>query len=332
MFLHFRKKKMKKLTVLISALVFSLSIVSAKPQFSMSLDIIGLTMSGDDLAKEGYSWADKERLEQVPLIPLALPAFTLCYGQPAPHNSHEAEDEKKEPEFQLLSTEFFISSTISLLDARANCEFSIYLTPLLQLTASSGIHSAWNYSSSNPSLGVYNPAKAEYDKLTSFSEFAYNFAGKATVTIPLPQAIILQGSYEHKYVAFTGADDKEPWKCGESGGVNGWKYQASVMIGKMFECPKLKMIGLIGSAEAWYSDSYFDERYKDYNPDFIEFSIVPMVQFELTKKQSLMAQAVISRDRKFENDDCDNDQQLLQVYDGTKWRLKTIMAIWHIDL
>ena len=323
---------MKKLTVLISALVFSLSVVSAKPQFSMSLDVIGLTISGDDLAKEGYSWADKDWLEQVPLIPLAMPALTLCYGQPAPHNNHEAENAEKEPEFQLFSTEFFITSTISLLDARANCEVSIYLTPMLQLTASSGIHSAWNYSSSNPSLGLYNPAEAEYDKLTSFSEFAYNFAEKATVTIPLPQAFILQGSYEHEYVAFTGADDKELWKCGESTGVNGWKYQTSVMIGKMFDCPKLKMLGLVGSAEAWYSDSYFDKRYKDYNPDFVEFSIIPMAQFELTKKQSLMVQALVSRDRKFENDDCDKAEQPLQVYDGTKWGLKTIMAIWHIDL
>ena len=45
-----------------------------------------------------------------------------------------------------------------------------------------------------------------------------------------------------------------------------------------------------------------------------------------------MVQALVSRDRKFENDDCDKAEQPLQVYDGTKWGLKTIMAIWHIDL
>ena len=50
------------------------------------------------------------------------------------------------------------------------------------------------------------------------------------------------------------------------------------------------------------------------------------------RNQMIMAMANVNRERKFESDDFKTSKTLSQVYDGSRWRFKNIMVLWHIKL
>lgn len=313
---------MKRIAALLFILFCVLHISFAEPQFKLSLNVIGYTLSGGDLTKSGYVWADKDYLEYVPIIPIGLPVLSADFQKKQNRGEKPA----------LISTNYKLSTSLSPVGVTASGETSISFTPLLTFTAMGGIQTAWNYGSSVQMLGLYNPAEKDYDGLTSFSEFSYTFGGEAKLLIPFNMNMI-QLSYNSSYFGFTGADDKEVWKCAQMNNcVNGWKYKASCMLARRFNYDKLKMLAIITSADGWYSDSYFDDIYKPYNPDFVQWSITPMVQMQLTKTQSLMINGVITRGRSFEDNDYDDGEELMQVYEKANWKFKSFMIIWHKDL
>ena len=295
----------------------------AEVQFDLSLDVIGMMFTGESISKMGYSWSDKYYLKNVPLIPIAMPSLTANV-----HKKYNPEDMRK-----LISTSYSWISSLNALGVETGAEYAVSITPLLKLKTFAGVKSAWNYGSSQKGLAVYDYVEKEYVRKTSLSQLAYQFGGEAGVMMPIPKGNMIQGSYSSTYVGFTGAEDKEVWKCGmDSDSVNGWKYRAALMFAHMYKGPNLSMIGITGSATGWYSENDFDDVYEPYKPNFVTFSISPMIQWKFKNKQNLMVSAVISRDRKFENEDYDSSEELLQVYDGTEWKLKTIMCIWHIPL
>lgn len=317
------KKSLKSL--ILTALLFLLPFnLISEPQFDLSLNVLGMMLTGESIAKMGYSWSDKWYLKNVPLIPLAMPAIAARV-----HKKSNREQQNKE----LLSTNYAWTSSLNFLGIESGVEYSVFITPLLELKSFAGMKTAWNYGSSQKGLAVYDPLEKKYVKKTSLSELSYMFGEDIAVTAPLPKGNILKGGFNTAYVGFTGAEDKEVWKCGmESNFVNGWKYTATLMLAHMYNNPSHAMVGIIGSASGWYTENYFDDVYKPYNPDFVTFAVTPMAQWVIGKKQNIMINAVISRDRKFKNSDYDSSEELLQEYDGTEWKLKTIMFIWHIPL
>ncbi len=312
---------MKRIAALICSLC-SLFYCVAEPQFGAALDIIGFTLTGHDLAKSGYFWADNAYLENVPLIPIAVPSFSVEIKKAPP----------KERKPALFSTNYRVTSTFSFMGISAGSEVSASITPLFTLSANANISSSWNYGTSIQTIGLYNAGKKKYDSVQSLSEAAYMIGGRADAVIPLG-IYIVRLSYGSTYAGFTGAADKEVWKCAQmNAAVNGWKYRGSCMFARRFTGGKLKTISLMTSAEGWYSEDYFADVYQPYNPGFVTWSIMPSAQFQLTPKQSLMVNAIISRERSFTNNDYDSGEELLQVYDEDHWRLKSIMFLWHIKL
>ncbi len=322
-------KKLLKTTISLIVLGSLTYFSFAEPKFDLNLDVITMTIPGEQLARSGYSKLDKWYLRDVPVMFLPVAAISVDV-----HKKISFPDKNEKPAHPaLISTNYHWISSLNPTGISSGIQYSVSITPLLTLQAFAGTQTAWNYSSKVKNIGLYDYTKAEYKRKTSLSGIAYQYGGEATVTAPLPKGNLLQGKFSSTYVGFTGADDKEIWKCGsENNSVNGWKYKSSIMLAHMYNNPSHAMLGIIGSASGWYSEKYFDDVYKPYDPDFVTFSLSPMFQMHLKNRQNLMINAVISRDRKFKNDDYSNEEVLVQVREGTQWKLKTIMVMWHIPL
>ena len=243
----------------------------------LNLGFFGMSVNGEQLAQNSdYDWySSNQVLRQIPLFIVPVPFLTggckhtLSKGIVSFRNSADM--------------------SLSFAGIGASYTSSVSITPLFSVFAKASIGTAWNYGTWVDLIGIYNPAESEYDPLTSFSEFFYGMAFGARAMAPLPKHNIIQLSFNTDYIAFSGADDGEPWVCGtERDCVNGWRYEASAMLAHTFDGPKLKMVGLSSSISGRYSADDFDKVYQPYNPAFKTYSIGAMSQFTLTEKQTLL--------------------------------------------
>jgi len=284
--------------------------------------IVGMSVNYEQIAQySDYNYRGNDFLKQFPLYFIPLPYLNGgC---------------KYSTSKGIFSFNNKADLTLSPAGTGTGFSSSVSITPLFSLFANAHIETAWNYGSYIELVGVYNPAKKDYDKLTSFSEFSYGFGFGAVAIVPLPKKNIINLSYKTDYIAFSGAEDGEPWVCGtEYNCVNGWRYDASAMLAHTFNGPKLKMLGISGSASGIYDEDDFNKIYEAYNPGFRTYSISAISNFSLTERQTLMVMAKVSRNRCFELDknDYEAEETLMQKYKRAKWGFDGIMIMWNIDL
>ena len=289
----------------------------------LNLGFFAMSVNGEQLAQNSdYDWySSNQVLRQIPLFFVPVPFLTGG----CKHTLSKG----------IFSFRNSADMSLSFAGIGASYTSSVSITPLFSVFAKASIGTAWNYGTWVDLIGIYNPAESEYDPLTSFSEFFYGMAFGARAMAPLPKHNIIQLSFNTDYVAFSGAEDGEPWVCGtERDCVNGWRYEASAMLAHTFDGPKLKMVGLSSSISGRYSEDDFDKFYQPYNPAFKTYSIGAMSQFTLTEKQSLLLMLNVSRKRKFERDtdEYEAEETLMQKYVGAKWGFDGIMIMWNINL
>ena len=293
--------------------------------FDLNLDIMCVTFSGQVLADSGYEWADKKKKKNTPIFFIPVPTLSASLHSPQPQRGQP---------MKLVSFAWNTAATITPVGIGGAASGTISLTPLLSLMAAAGVNTGWNYGKSLVTMATYNPAKQEYESDMAFSEVGYSFAGSAVGIVPLPAANMVQLSYTAMYTGYTGAEKGEPWKCGMAGEcVNGWSFKTSVMAAHNFrQAGMLKMMGISVGASGWYTADDWDKVYEPYNPTYVTFSITPMARLMPARNQMIMAMANVNRERKFESDDFKTSKTLSQVYDGSRWRFKNIMVLWHIQL
>jgi hypothetical protein len=140
--------------------------------------------------------------------------------------------------------------------------------------------------------------------------------------------IILKLSGEYAYSAYTGADDGEVWKAGNGNMVNGFHYKCGGTLIYMMPFKRFPMAMLAANVSGFKHAYDFDPVYKDYNPAFKTVSIVPMLSFKLNETWNGTLMAAISRDRRYEQDHYEANEELLQKQVGAEWDLRTIMCIF----
>jgi hypothetical protein len=313
------KNLLSVLLLLSTSLPFYAETQQIKP-FGISLSVSVITLSGEDLTRAGYDFFDKDNLKNVPVIPIFIPALSACYKNYLPLGKLPA------------AIRYSADYTISPLSMGINSSVSLSFLSCVSVTVGGILQSSWNYGSELTLISTYDSQKEKYVSRTSLSELEYGINGSVNVIIPIGMYLSTLNYYS-EYTGFTGTDNGQPWNCGMSfNNVNGWKYRATAMFGRRFTGKTLKMISISGSAGGWYSDSYFDDEYKDYDPTFVTFSIAPLVQLQLSDQQSLTISAVIDREREFDSDDYDSDDMILQNCTGGKWQFRTLMFLWHIKL
>lgn len=213
---------------------------------------------------------------------------------------------------------------------------SIELMHLLELGVEPFVGTAINYGETATFMGVYDPEEKDYRQDIFFTEFTYGLKYHAALTLPLlaflPKSawtkIILKGTADLTYSAYTGADDGEIWKAGNSNMVNGFKYRYGGSIIYMLPFKRVPMAMLSGNISGFKHEYDFDPIYKDYNPGYRTISITPMVSIKVTENWSGMLMAAISRDRVFENDQYPTTEEPLQKQVDSEWDLRTVMCIF----
>lgn len=215
-------------------------------------------------------------------------------------------------------------------------QLDITLVKLLTLSVRGNIASGWNYGETSTLMGVYNPSKKDYRQDLFLTQFSYGVNYNAKLTIPvmafLPKSkwtkILLSASGSLDYAAYTGADDGEAWLAGSEVRANGYKMQYGGSLIYILPFKRWNMAMISANVSGFLRDSYFDEAYADYDPDFKTVSITPMAMFRLNDKWTGTFIAVISRDREYEAPTYESSQEILQKRIGSTWgpRIFTFIA------
>lgn len=215
-------------------------------------------------------------------------------------------------------------------------DVSVELIHLLELGIQANGGTALNYGKTSTFMGVYDAEERNYHQDIIFTEYAYGFTYKSSLTLPLlvllPKSnwtkIILKLSGEYAYSAYTGANDGEVWKAGNGNMVNGFHYKCGGTLIYMMPFKRVPMAMLAANVSGYKHAYDFDPVYKDYNPAFKTVSIVPMLSFKLNETWNGTLMAAISRDRRYEQDHYEANEELLQKQVGAEWDLRTIMCIF----
>ena len=236
---------------------------------------------------------------------------------------------------KMLTLKGLAAGDVNFAGLGVKLDATLELIHLLELGVQANTGTALNYGETATFMGVYNPEKRNYDQDIIFTEYAYGVSYHTALTLPLlaflPKSdwtkIILKGSAELTYSAYTGADDKEVWKAGNENLVNGFRYKYGGTLIYMMPFKRVPMFMLSVNASGFKHEYDFDSAYKDYNPGYVTVHVTPMASVKVTENWNGMLMVGISRDRKFENHRYPSTEELLQKQVGSEWDLRTILFV-----
>lgn len=322
----FRKPKS-----LLMALLCAVSALAAEPeakQDSQPADTSAFSISDENvfsivsIVLPHNSLRNSETLHNWPFFAFAAPSW--AYSATAQYDASK-----------LLTLKGLLGSDLSFAGIGFKLDISAELMHLLELGVQASTGSALNYKETATLMGVYDPEKRNYRQDVIFTEYSYGLRYHASLTFPLlallPKSnwtkIILKGTADLTYSAYTGASDKEVWKAGNDNQVNGLKYRYGGTLIYMMPFKRVPMAMLSASASGFKHEYDFDETYKDYNPGFVTVNITPMASIKVSEKWNGMLMASVSRDRVFENRRYPTTEELLQKQVDSEWDLRAVMFI-----
>jgi len=283
---------------------------------SHSLSILALVLPHNSLhnSKSLHDW---------PFFAIAVPAWASKIGA-------------KWDFGKLLTLRGAAKYDLSYTEISLKLDASLELIKLLELGVEPFAGTGINYGETATFMGVYNPEKRDYDQDFVFTNYTYGLRYHGALTLPLlaflPKSdwtkIILKGTADLTYSAYTGAEDGEIWKAGNANMVNGFKYRYGGTLIYILPFKRVPMAMVSASVSAFKHAYDFDPIYKDYNPGFKTINITPMVSVKVTENWNGMLMAIISRDRVFENRQYPTTEEPLQKQVGSEWDLRSILCIF----
>lgn len=173
---------------------------------------------------------------------------------------------------------------------------SITFTPMPFLVFSAGgeAGTGWDLGPFKGGMGAYSGKETDYNQGSTFAEWYLKTWFQGTFQFDTGAIIagdwthvLMQFTYQAYYQAYTGAKNQELWTWQCSGNrVNGWYEYMCGILGYQLPIPVLKMVGLMFESEGPYSkDAYRNP--PEYEGNFKEISLSPVLQFAFTKKDSL---------------------------------------------
>lgn len=157
-------------------------------------------------------------------------------------------------------------------------------------------------------LASYNVSSGKYDNLTPFANWYYEFSFGGTFQFDAEALwpgdwhhIVFMANYNFCFGGLSGQENGHPWCwAAEYHKVNGPFYYASLVLG--YQMPlKLSMVGVQAEFTGYYSDSQFDSKYKDFDGNFCNMTLSPLLLFSFTKKDSLFVLFTFERRRGFDS-------------------------------
>jgi hypothetical protein len=321
----------RKPQTLLMALLCAVAAFAAEPgakRDSVPTDTSAIKFSDDNILSivsivlPHNSLRNSETLHNWPFFAFAAPSW--AYSARAQYDASK-----------LLTLKGTAGGDVSFAGLGLKLDISAELMHLLELGVQANTGTALNYKETATFMGVYDPEKRDYRQDVIFTEYSYGLRYHAALTFPLlallPKSnwtkIILKGTADLAYSAYTGADDKEVWKAGNDNQVNGLKYRYGGTLIYMLPFKRVPMAMLSANASRFKHEYDFDEAYRDYNPGFVTVNITPMASIKVSEKWNGMLMASVSRDRVFENRRYPTTEELLQKQVDSEWDLRAVMFI-----
>lgn len=268
------------------------------------------------------SLKNSEALHNWPFFAFAAPSWAYRFGV-------------QQDMGKLVSLKGLAMGDASFAGLGLKLDAAVELIHLLELGVGLNTGTALNYGKTATFMGVYDPEKRNYRRDIVFTDYVYGVRYHSMLTIPmlafLPKSdwtkIILKGSAELTYSAYTGASDGQVWKVGSSNQVNGFKYKYGGTLIYMMPFARVPMAMLSVNASGFKHEYDFDEVYREYNPGFVTVHVTPMASIKVSENWNGMLMATISRERLFENRRYPTTEELLQKQVGSEWDLRAVMFI-----
>ena len=199
--------------------------------------------------------------------------------------------------------------------------------PFLTLSAGGDFGTGWGFDLGFLALdfiGRYDGEKREYEYFSPFTHWIYD--GWAQVGLKYDvgslftkgkQHFIFGASYRALYSGMTGVENGEIWMHqGSSLKTNGFSYEATANLTYQIPHTFFKSAGLNAKASGYYSESFFDEAYRECDPTFTDLTFTFTASASIGYKNTFMLMLPVSSKRDF---DCDKDLEPLTAPTGRKW-------------
>lgn len=227
---------------------------------------------------------------------------------------------------------------LSPITIRPMASFAFSPVPFLEFSAGGSIGTGWSLIGLT-GLGVLDDEKtvdeAEYDDLTPFAHWYYDFWGKGTFMFDTGAIwqgdwthVVMSASYQAIYKGVTGVDDKEiwAWQCGLNN-VNGWQYSSTFILA--YQMPLvLYRAGLMCELFGQIQDKDYGPISSRFNGDYMNVRISPFMQFNFGEKDTLFVLFSFKTRRSFEEDHDKAVEESYLTYAGDEWHFNRIALSW----
>ncbi|MCF0222087.1 MAG: hypothetical protein HUK19_07320 [Fibrobacter sp.] len=248
------------------------------------------------------------------------------FKQPTPLGSHWL---VKDADFKLTA-----ALELSPLSIRPLVKAEFTPVPFLVFGAGGSIGSGWQFFGFD-GMSVYDDDKREYEDLTPFKHYYYDFW--ASVTFQFDTGALIKGDWSHVvmlasyqwiYKGITGVNDGEIWEWQViPGEANGWQYYVTAVLG--YQMPLfLDMVGFMAEFYGHFDRSDFDRKYKGFDGEFMWIDLSLLLEFELNKTNSLKTLFTVEGDRSFSEYHENSSQQPFLTRTGREWSFFRIALIW----
>ena len=110
--------------------------------------------------------------------------------------------------------------------------------------------------------------------------------------------------------------------------VNGLKYDVSATLAYGLPFKFLRSASVTGRFTGYFSDSFFDEKYSNYDATFCDISITPSLMAGIGRKDIFVLAVPFGTKRNYIGGDDDKDDEPLLKSDGRKWLWNGVMLTW----
>lgn len=252
--------------------------------------------------------------------------LVATYTLPTPLGSH-----------WLLSdanVEFRGDVEISPLSLRPMLDVTFTPLPFLVFSAGGSIGTGWNPLGFD-GMSVYNKVKHEYEALTPFAHYYYDFWASATFQFDTGAIIkgdwthvVMLATYKWIYKGITGVDNGDIWQWQVvPGEANGWQYYVTGVLG--YKTPTiLNMVGVMGEFYGHFDRSDFGTFGKNYDGEFMWIDLSLLMTFGLNKTNSLTALFTFESNRSFATPHKDVAEEPFLIKTGREWSFYRIALNW----
>lgn len=206
--------------------------------------------------------------------------------------------------------------------------------PFLVFSAGGSIGTGWNPLGFD-GMSVYSPKKQEYESLTPFGHYYYDYWASATFQFDTGALIegdwshiVMQATYKWIYKGITGVDDGDIW-CWQvfPGEANGWQYYVTGILG--YQMPiALQMVGIMAEFYGHYDPGDYQKIYRGFDGDFMWIDLSLLANFKLSSKDELMTLLTFEGGRSFATHHKDSDEEPFLVKTGREWSFYRIVFSW----